>query len=176
MHERCAQFADKMRFIIIVLVGFQLNTYGQKWTGKYQDYFGHSIEFYRDSTFKYEYRFDLLHTWAVGKWKVNKDTIHLNFEDLRVYDTLIRDNRPDSLIESRDEKSNRLTAEEFAMMQMSSGGQSSEGISDKLLLTGKRLYQINNKGKRVKGRRRGIWPQKRWWGYKTWPVYYMKEQ
>jgi hypothetical protein len=166
-----------MRYIIILFLGLlQFETFGQKWTGKYHDYSGHELEFHSDSTFKYEYGFDLLHTWAIGKWTFKDDIVHLNFSNDKVYDTLVRANRADSLIESRDEILSKINDEMFAMLQLSSGGQSSEGITDKLMLKGKRLYLVDSKGQRITGRLRGIWPDKRWWGYKTWPVYYVKEQ
>jgi hypothetical protein len=163
-------------FTILTLTLFSITALGQQWTGKYHDYFGHEIEFFKDSTFKYEYGFDLLHTWAVGKWTTRKDTIYLNFDDSKVYDTLVRPYRADSLVESRDEISSRIDEELFAMQQLSSGGQSSEGITSRLIKGHGRLYMVDNKGRPMKGRREGIWRQKKWWGYKKWPVWYVREK
>ena len=160
---------------ILTLTLLSLTVLGQQRTDKYHDYFGHKIEFFRDSTFKYAYGFDLIHTWAIGKWTTNKDTIYLNFDNNKVYDTLVRANRPDSLIESRDEISSRINEESFAMQQLSSGGQSSEGITNRLIKRNGRLYLVDHDGKRIKERREGIWRQKKWWGYKKWPVWYVKE-
>ena len=156
--------------IILTLTLHSLTALGQKWIGKYHDYFGHEIEFYKDSTFKYEYGFDLLHTWAIGKWTTQKDTIYLNFDDSRVYDTLVRPNRPDSLIESRDEISSRIDEELFGMQQLSSGGQSSEGITSRLIKRRGRLYMVDKKGRPINGRRKGFWSPKKW------PVWYTKER
>jgi hypothetical protein len=176
IYKRCAQSAERMRLTIIAVLGLlSYRAIGQSRTTKYHDYDGHKIEFREDSTFKYEYGFDLLHTWAVGKWQIKNDTIYLDFDETKVYDTLVRPNRLDSLVESRDEIPSRINEELFTMLQMSSGGQSSEGITHRLLKKHKRLYLIDNKG-RVKGRLRGIWPDKRWWGYKTWPRWYVKER
>ena len=79
---------------------------GQSLPGKYSAYYGHSLELKNDSTFRYEWMFDLASSWAVGQWAVSDKTVYLKFKD--VYDTLTRENMPDSLILSPDEKSNRI--------------------------------------------------------------------
>lgn len=87
---RCAQFADRMRLTIIAVLGLlSYRAIAQSRTMKYHDYDGHKIEFREDSTFKYEYGFDLPHTWAIGKWHIKDDTIYLNFDETKVYDLLL---------------------------------------------------------------------------------------
>ena len=158
---------------ILILTSFYLTASGQRSTTKYQDYFGHTLELNNDSTFRFDWRFDLIHNWATGQWTVSGRTINLKFVDL--YDTLSRADKPDSLVLSIDEKSNRITEEEFALAGLVSSGQHRDRFDDKFYYRGKRLYPTDKNGRPIKSRQRGIWPQKKWWGYKKWPTYYKKE-
>jgi hypothetical protein len=166
-------FTEMRVTILLILTSFSLTTFGQGVTGKYQNYFGHYLEFNKNLTFRYDYKFDLIHDWATGRWTVSDDIIILEF--IAIYDTLTRPNKADSLVLSIDEISNRINEEEFAISKLTSGGQHIEE-SFKLVQKRKRLFPIDKKGEIIRTRRRGIWPQKKWpWGYKTWPPYYFKE-
>jgi hypothetical protein len=138
--------------------------------GKYRAYYGHSLELRDDSTFRYEWRFDLASSWTVGQWKVSNRTVYLNIKN--VYDTLAREGRPDSLVLSYDEKSNRVNIEEFAIGQISSGGQNRkiDRITDRLAIRGKRLYLMSQVGQVLRTKESGIWDKKKR------PTYYFKAE
>jgi hypothetical protein len=158
---------------ILILTFFYLTASGQGSTLKYQDYFGHTLVLRNDSTFRFDWRFDMIHDWAIGRWDFSGPTLNLKFTD--VYDTLSRPDKPDSLVLSIDEKSNKINEEEFTLTALVSGGQLKDRFSDKFYQRGKRLFPTDKDGRPIKSRQRGIWPQKKWWGYKTWPTYYKKE-
>jgi hypothetical protein len=158
--------------IILILTFFYVTAWGQRLTKKYQDRFGHTLVLKNDSTFRFDWRFDLVHNWTTGQWTLSGRTINLKFID--VYDTLSRPNKPDSLVLSIDEKSNKIIEGEFGQTRLVSGRQYKDRFDDKFYQRGKRLYPIDNNGRPIKTRQRGIWAQKKWWGYKTWPIYYKR--
>jgi hypothetical protein len=158
---------------ILILTLFYLTASGQRSAEKYQDYFGHTLILNSDSTFRFDWKFDLIHDWASGRWTVSGRKINLNFVDVR--DTLSRPDKPDSLVLSVDEKSNKINQEEFAQTRLVSGGQHKDRFVDKFYQRGKRLFPADKNGRPIKSRQRGIWPQKKWWGYKKWPTYYKRE-
>lgn len=115
----------------------------------------------------------MVHDWATGYWTMSDDKIILEF--IAIYDTLTKPNKADSLVLSIDERSNRINEEEFAISNLTSGGQKTEE-SFRLVQKRKRLFPLDKNGRIIRTRRRGIWPQKKWpWGYKTWPTYFFKE-
>jgi hypothetical protein len=159
--------------ILLILTTINLTTLGQGLNGKYQNYFGHHFEFNKDFTFKYDYRFDLRHDWATGRWSISDNIISIKF--IAIYDTLVRPNKTDSLVLSSDEKANRIDETEFTVSMLSSGGQRIEE-SFNLVRKRKHLFPLDKKGRINRTRLKGIWPQKKWpWGYKTWPTYYFEE-
>lgn len=158
--------------IILIFTCFYITASGQRSTEKYQNYFGYTLALNGDSTFRFDWRFDLIQDWATGQWTVSGRTINLTFID--VYDTLSRPDKPDSLVLSIDEKSNKITEEELAQTRLVSGGQDKDRFGDRFYLRGKRLFPTDKNGSPIKSRQRGIWPQKKWWGYKTWPTFYKK--
>lgn len=127
---------------------------GQTLTGQYRDYFGQTLDLKRDSTFRLDWRFDLAHTWTSGTWTVSTDTVYLTFRT--VYYTLKRSNKRDSLVLSSDERPNGINEHDFAISLMASGGQRNDGIPNRLLHRGKRLIQVDENGKLVMDKRRGI--------------------
>jgi len=154
--------------ILLILTFIHLTISGQEYREKYQDYFGHSIELNKDSTFRCEWNFDLMYEWAIGKWTKSDQTIILKFID--VYDTLIKADKQDTLVLSIDEKPDRIEKEEFV-----SGGQHKERFNDTFRQKGNRLYIINENGRLNRSRQKGIWPQRRFpFGYKKWPTFYRK--
>jgi hypothetical protein len=162
---------QEMRITTIILLTFvYVIALGQRSTKKYQDYFGHSLVLNNDSTFRFDWRFDMVHDWATGRWTISGRTITLKFID--VYDTLSRPGKPDSLVLSIDEKSNKITGDEFTQLGLLSGGQYKNRFGDRFYQRGKRLYNSDKNGRLIRSRLRGLWPEKKWWGYKTWPTFY----
>jgi hypothetical protein len=164
----------KIHFVILLLI-LNETAVGQNKTvpAKYQDCFGHALVLNSDSTFRFDWRFDLIHDWASGRWTVSGREITLNF--INVYDTLSRPGMQDSLVFSIDEESDRVNQEEFLQTQIVSGGQHTDRFDEKFYQRGKRLFPADQNGRPIKNRQRGIWPQKKWYGYKTWPTFYKKE-
>jgi hypothetical protein len=154
------------RLTILLLTTICISATGQSLTGKYNAYYGHSLELKDDSTFKYEWRFDLIKNWAVGQWTFSKDIVTLNFVD--VYDTLVRPDKPDSLVLSLDDKSSKINIEEYGSTQLVSGGQHHSDITDRLIVKRKRLYLMDNNGRPSKVKQRGIWTKKKR------PTYYFR--
>jgi hypothetical protein len=156
-----------MRRLTLIILIFQCHlTSGQNLIGSYKDYFGHRIQFQEDSTFLYEWRFDLVKTWATGNWKISNDTIYLNF--ITVYDTLKRENKSDTLVISIDNLPNSISEQEFAINSIISGGQKSDGITERLYIKGKRLYLVSKNGHLNKGKFKGLVDNKKY------PTYYYK--
>jgi len=159
---------------VLYAIAFSLtffDTSGQVITEKYRDYFGHSLELSSDSTFKFELRFDLIYNWAEGKWSINDDNLTLNF--VNIYDTLIREDKPDTLVLSIDPVSNAISFNQYGQSILILGGQDGDRFPTQLKKKGKRLFQIDENGKALKTRNKGMWPQKRLIiGYRRWPNYY----
>lgn len=151
---------------ILILTSIYITASGQRLTGKYHAYYGHSLELKSDSTFKHEWKFDLASTWATGQWSVSNSTIHLKFKN--IYDTLRRTDKPDSLVISIDEKSSRIAGDEYAVSLISSGGQRHDNVPNKLAIRGKRLYLMDSNDRLLRTREPGIWTKKKR------PTYYFK--
>jgi hypothetical protein len=165
----CGVRSQTMRHTtLILLIIVTITASGQSLIGKYNAYYGHSLDLRGDSTFRYEWRFDLASSWAVGQWKVSNGIVYLNIKN--VYDTLIREGLPDSLVLSSDENSNRINMEEFIGEQLSSGGQGrmTDRITDRLAIRGNRLYLMDINGKVLRKKELGIWDKKKR------PTYYFK--
>jgi hypothetical protein len=153
----------EMRVATILILTFVYATApGQHSTEKYQDYFGHTLVLNKYSTFRFDWRFDLILDWASGHWTVSGRTINLKF--INVYDTLSRPDKPDSLALSIDEKSSKVSEEEFAQTQLVSGGQHKDRFGDKFYQRGKRFYPTDKNGRQLKvdseefgHKRNGFW-------------------
>ena len=169
----CAMVASMKVFFVILLTFIFTVASGQEIAGKYEDFFGHDLELKNDSTFKFEWRFDLVYNWAIGNWSISNKVISLNIVD--VYDTLVRTGEPDSLVLSIDPIFNSINAEQYAESQLISGGQYRDRFPTELKKKGERLYLIDQKYNIRRTRNKGIWPQKRlFFGYKKWPTYYRR--
>lgn len=164
-----------MRFLtVLVLMFICTSANGQVLTSEYRDYHGHRLKLYNDSTFRFDWRFDLIHSWVTGKWSTSGRTI--NFQFISIVDTVLRTYKPDSLVLSLDEKSNRVSEQEFLSTLLVSGGQQSEQFPKSLFKKGKRLFILDKEGRLNRKRYRGIWPQKKWpFGYKKWPTWYKEK-
>jgi hypothetical protein len=152
----------------ILLLTTIITSSGQHLPGKYAAYYGHSLHLREDSTFLYEWQFDLASSWSAGKWRVEKAIVYLNIKP--VLDTLARDGQPDSLVLSADEKPNKIHVQEFVGGLISGGGQGRtiERIPDRLAIRGKRLHPMNKAGKIERRRESGIWNNRKQ------PIYYFK--
>ncbi|MBT1711950.1 hypothetical protein KK062_27150 [Fulvivirgaceae bacterium PWU5] len=158
---------------LLVFLCFYTTTYAQGLIGKYCDHFGTCLELNKDSTFTFEWKFDLIQNWAMGKWKLSGKTLHFSFID--VYDTLRRGNSTDSVFLSADKLPNSICESDFPQQLLSSRVQDKDRFSNRLYHLGKKLYLLNEKDRLERRRQKQIWSQKRWpWGYKKWPTYFRK--
>lgn len=163
-----------MKFITTILLAILVSqVYGQEVQGTYKDYFGYSVKVNSDSTFMYEWNFDLVHIWSTGKWTISDKIIHLEF--IEIYDTLRRNIKPDSLVLSIDSKSSIIEEKEYISGFLIGGGQSNNGFCNRLKVKHKKLYVVKENGHIERKRIKGIWSKKRFLlGYKKWPTYYKK--
>jgi len=141
--------------------------------GEYENYFGSEININKDSTYNYSWHFDLSYSWIDGKWEMHGDTILLN--PILVYDTLsfydsLSSCTTDSLFLSRDRKPNRITMKKFESDKSLSACQNCFSSPRKLFLKDEKLYDIDNKGKIRKAKRKGII------GNKKYQPYYFKKE
>ena len=132
--------------IQIFLILISTLTFGQKKiSGKYSNKFGEKIELKTDSTFIYNWQFDLASSWSKGKWSVKNDTIFLKV--IPIMDTLkIEKNNKysDSLILSSDQKASLVENNEFVTSTLSSGGQNRQKPPQKLLIKNGKLFRFTD--------------------------------
>lgn len=136
-----------MRYLIqIILLFISTLSFGQgKIIGNYSSRFGEKIELKSDSTFIYNWRFDLASSWSKGKWSIDNDTIYLDV--IPVMDTLkiVKKNiQSDSLVFSSDQKENRITAGEALANALSGGGQNRNEPPQKIFFKNGKLYRITD--------------------------------
>lgn len=127
--------------------------------GNYKDNFGYQIEIFNDSTFEFNYQFDLASGWSIGKWKIIGDTIILT--PTPIMDTLIRMSEPDSLVLSLNKTTERVSEEQFAIDNITSGGQLPDYVPKKLVFKKERLYEVKKNGKLKKKKVRGLFTKKK---------------
>lgn len=126
-------------------------------SGNYYNHFASSLDLRPDSTFRYDWKFDLMSSWSEGRWKVLRDTVY--FTVVPVLDTLRRVNKPDSLVVSLDETPNVINNDYFIQSQLVSGGQLYREPPLKLFFKRNRLYRIVDH-KLDKKRKKEHWTQK----------------
>jgi hypothetical protein len=164
------KFASLMKALIILLFCIvELKAEAQnKFVGKYRDFFASTVVVNSDSTFKYEFHFDLESSWTKGTWTANKDTIY--FQMIPVFDTLkyvdANGISHDSLILSRDENAGQVAI--GVSQLLSSGGQERHPCPKKLYLRRNKLYYIRPDGKLV--------TQKFSWGNKKLAPWFIKSR
>jgi hypothetical protein len=157
-----------MKILTIILFCFlAVKTEAQKkFFGRYHDFFASTIALNSDSTFKYEFHFDLESSWAKGTWTTNKDTIY--FHVVPVFDTLkyldANGIYRESLRLSRDENAGQISIEETQLLY--SGGQERHPCPKKLYFKHSKLYYITPEGKLV--------TQKFSWGNKRLAPWFVK--
>ncbi|SIN67330.1 hypothetical protein [Algoriphagus halophilus] len=79
-----------------------------------------------------------------------------------VMDTLIRKGEPDSLVRSLNKTTERVSDEQFAIDNITSGGQlPPDYVPKKLFFKKERLYEFNANGKLKKKKERGLFAKKK---------------
>ena len=139
--------------LTLVFLSISFLSSGQIPSGVYVDHFGHTLKINKDNTFKIEWQFDLANNWSTGQWRISNDTIYLRF--VKVYDTLVRENKPDSLVLSATEKSTSINEQQYAIRCISSINQRTD-ITDRLYLRGKQLFLVDKNGRLEKGKKPGM--------------------
>jgi hypothetical protein len=127
--------------------------------GKYRDHFGYSIELNKDGTYKFNYQYDLASGWAIGTWIRQGDIIDMT--PTPIMDTLSRTSFADSLVLSLNMVSERISAEQFAIDQITSGGQLPDYAPTKLLFRKDRLYNFDKRGSVKKKKVKGLFTRKK---------------
>ena len=159
----------KIVFIILLIIIYA-NAFSQTDSkaiiGRYKDYFGSSLELKDNSTFNYEWHFDMSSSWTKGIWRIEKDTIF--FKVVIVYDTLILKNDSVSLIISNDAQSDKIYQAYNLNPYMVSGGQNYYTVPEKLYFRKGMLFYFRN-GKIFKKRVKGFWSSKKF------PSWYVRE-
>ncbi|KYG71412.1 hypothetical protein EV198_3368 [Roseivirga ehrenbergii] len=140
-------------------------------SGTYRSYFGEKLELRSDSTFIYNWKFDLASRWSIGEWYKSDSFIFLKVTP--VYDTLrVSDGRLnkelDSLVLSADQSSGVITIEDFVSSQLSSGGQLTDIRFDKLFRRNNKLFKVQENGRLSRKRVRPIF------GRKKRPTYFFR--
>lgn len=137
-----------------------------KYIGQYHDFFARSIVINSDSTFKYEFHFDLESSWTKGTWITNRDTIYLQV--IPIFDTLkyvdVNGISHDSLRLSLDQNAGQVTLEETQLLY--SYGQERHPCPKKLYFKHNKLYSIMADGKLV--------TRKFSWGNKKFAPWYVR--
>jgi hypothetical protein len=153
-------------FAVILLVFFFGNTNSKSVEGKYYDYFGSKLKISSDSTFLYEWNFDLSSSWSKGKWRISNDTIY--FSIIPVFDTLRIPNKKDTLLLSVDQKPELITDKNSSIIHfLSSGGQNRQEMSSKLFYKDDKLYEIGKRGKLITEKKKQFWINEK---HETWFV------
>lgn len=121
------------------------------------------MSFNNDSTFLFQWRFDMSGRWTEGRWSYTRDTIYLL--KIAVLDTLVVNGQNGSvygsLILSSDNKKERYTEQQFLANGLSTSQQNLRYFPDTLFMKRSKLFEIHN-GRRVIKRVRGIMTDKRW--------------
>ena len=159
--------AVTITYIFVVLVNIECFSQ-EKPKQEYYDMFGERIEFFRDSTFKFTWNFDLSGSWTIGSWQLLNDTIFL--KPILIMDTLtIRDSNNnllrDSLVLSPDQNVDRIEMLEYTMGLISGGGQNRRQPPNKLFLKKEKLFRILDNGNLDKSRSKAFLKKKK---YKTY--------
>ncbi|AVR47097.1 hypothetical protein C7S20_18605 [Christiangramia fulva] len=124
-------------------------TFGQKKiSGKYSNKFGEEIELKMDSTFVYNWKFDLASSWSKGKWSLKNDTIFLKVIPIMDTTKIVEKNKySDSLILSSDQKASVIEKDELITNALSSSGQNRQNPPTKLIIKNERLFRLTENNK-----------------------------
>lgn len=176
----------KIAILVAFLLSFIRTSAQDRISGSYYDHFGNKLHLNRDSTFLHEFHFDLVYSWASGKYSVRNDTVYLIV--IPVFDTIRYNNTTtnlitDSLILSTDQNSNigfdsadtydNGIRKRIYIADIKS--QNTFPIPDRLLYRKQKLLFIKDDGKISRGRMSPIWPVRRkLGGYKKFHTWYIK--
>jgi hypothetical protein len=136
--------------ILISFVTFEINAQS-KFIGKYSGFPG-VLELKKDSTYTYNWAYDLSSSWSVGFWYTNKDTLYLT--NTPIYDTLYipgSQSNDYKLVLSLNEFSEIIDSSIYELTIQSFRGQNRWYPPTKLYLKRRRLYFLIN-GKVDKGK------------------------
>ena len=149
-------------FLIILFFANSLTSLAQV-TGNYHNSFGSRITLNVDSTFNYQWNFDLVSSWNIGKWQIKNDTIYL--KQVIVYDTLkIKDKNDilrDSLVLSLDQKSEAITSTDYVAYELVSGGQGKHGVPTRLFYRKDKLFELTKESKPLMKKVKGFMTSKK---------------
>ena len=143
-----------------------------KLVGSYHDAFASKIILNKDSTFRYDWFFDISSSWSYGKWSVINDTLFLKI--IPIFDTVRYTNKSglhiDSIILSNSTIPYLYTQDSvFLHPEYTAGfGQNKQPCPSKLFYKKARLYQIGRNGKLIKLKSTGYWT------HKKFPTYYVR--
>lgn len=162
-YDTLLRFSQQMKpFLAILLFISSLTSLAQV-TGNYYNLFGSRITLNTDSTFNYQWNFDLVSSWNTGKWQSKNDTIYL--EQVIVYDTLkIKDKNEilrDSLVLSLDQRGEAITPTDYVAYKLVSGGQGKHGMPTKLFYRKDKLFELTNESKPLKKKVKGFMTSKK---------------
>lgn len=131
--------------LFILIFCFSISKAQEKLFGEYQNNFGETLILNQDKTFEYTWKFDLASSWNVGTWRSeNEKNIYLTVNEIN--DTLKSDNKI-RLVLSSDKISNEIKNEEYALTEISGGGQSRKLPPKKLIIGNGNLYSYSGDGK-----------------------------
>ena len=151
--------------ILILLAAGPLSTGAQSITGHYADYFGQSLVLNRDSTFDFNWAFDMERSWTKGNWTFNNKTLFLTSS--LVYDTLRTKEKSgewtDSLVLSSDQKVDVIS--KLFPGYLTSGGQNRMPPPVKLVFRRKKLYPVSKSGQINQTKRPNFWTRKKFKQY-----------
>lgn len=178
----------KITILVAFLVSSIRTSAQDRISGSYYDYFDNKLHLNRDSTFLHEFHFDLVYSWASGKYGVRNDTLYLTvipvFDTIR-YKNTTTDLITDSLILSTDQNSNIGfdSADTYdngirkRIYIAEEKWQNTFPIPDRLLYKKRKLFFIKHDGKLSRGRVSPIWPVRRkLGGNKKIHTWYIKRQ
>jgi hypothetical protein len=148
----------------IILFSLLTNyVFAQKnYVGKYLDAFGAEINIYSDSTFIYNWHYDMSSSWTKGKWKVQKKKLQL--KTVLVYDSVKnhRNTGKDTLVLSVDEKSDIVVYDKrYLISSIAPFGQNKFRCPTQFIIKGNRLIEIDDRGKLITRKARQLYSGKK---------------
>ena len=133
-------------------------------TGKYFDFCDSELTLSPDSTYLYTFQFDNTHSWSSGKWTIINDLIILN--NIPIYDTVVLTDtirqieisnlyvveKKEQLVLSQNVIPIKYNSESWSLLSRSivAGGQNYIKPPKKMLIKGRKLIFLDEKGKPIK--------------------------
>ncbi len=150
----------KNLFAVFILLISHFSLAQSSIIGVYKDHFGHEIVFKADSTFRFSTGKEVSSSWSVGKWSIDKNTVHL--ETTLILDTLqYRDEDQqivkDTLVLSSDEIISRIEDVDHFVDYISSSGQNRVEPPKNMYYKKNKLFEIRLNGEIEKKRLKVYW-------------------